>query len=259
MPQTILHDPPVHENQCPVARVCERLVMCDKEKSSIMRPMKGAEEGENLLRALGVQVASRLIRQNEGRLADQGPSHRHPLLLTARKLTWASSSTPFESYRPQDPSRLLSVLVVDASPTKRQREHDVFDCGQRRDQVVELENESEFLPPQSREIVVGQIPCAPAPEQHMTRRRAVQETDQIEKRALARARRADQCGELRPADREVDAAEHLLGRSAAFVASSDTFQTKDWFSHAESRQRDPVGPHSVPGRERPRCRSRWRR
>ena len=51
--------------------------------SSSFRP---AEEVEDLLAGLGVQVAGGLVGQQQGRVVDQGPGDGHPLLLAAGEL-----------------------------------------------------------------------------------------------------------------------------------------------------------------------------
>jgi hypothetical protein len=52
-------------------------------------PVKFVEKLEDVVGRHRVEVAGRLIGQDERRVGDQGASHRHTLLLTSGQFAWA--------------------------------------------------------------------------------------------------------------------------------------------------------------------------
>ena len=61
-------------------------IVGDQDERLAVVPVELPQEGQDLRRALGVQVAGRLVGQDQRRLVDEGPGDRHPLLLAARQL-----------------------------------------------------------------------------------------------------------------------------------------------------------------------------
>jgi len=61
-------------------------------------PGQGTEEGDDLGALRGVQVASRLVRQQQFRLMDQRPRDRDPLLLASGQLAGPMMRPPAHAH-----------------------------------------------------------------------------------------------------------------------------------------------------------------
>ena len=90
---------------------------------------------------------------------------------------------------------------------EQQRQLDVLDRGQRRQQVEELEHEADLAAAQARELGLAQLVDALAVEPDLAGRRAIEAGEEVEQRRLAAPARAHDRDELAALDREVDAAQ----------------------------------------------------
>ena len=68
-----------------------------------------------------------------------------------------------------------------------QRQRHVFQAIQRREQVEKLKYESDFIAPNARQIVVGEVSQIFALDPNFSRRRPVQASHQIEKSGFTRS------------------------------------------------------------------------
>src|SRR4051794_755562 len=76
----------VGEDDDPVGVAGGSEVVGDHHDGLAELPHRAAHEGEDLGPAAAVEVAGRLVGEDDLGLADQGPGHGHPLLLTPRQL-----------------------------------------------------------------------------------------------------------------------------------------------------------------------------
>ena len=60
--------------------------MGDDDEGRLPLALEPAEDPVDLVAGLRVELAGRLVGQDEDRVLDQGPGDRHPLLLAARQL-----------------------------------------------------------------------------------------------------------------------------------------------------------------------------
>ena len=88
-----------------------------------------------------------------------------------------------------------------------QRQADVFEARQGRQQVEELEDEADLVAPHARQLIVGQAGERFAVDADLAGGRAVEAADQIEQRRLAGAGRADDRDHLAARDGEADGVE----------------------------------------------------
>ncbi len=61
-------------------------IVADQDQGRTAPRVNGREKIENLLGILSVQLASRLVGQEQPRIVGQGPRNGYPLLLATRKL-----------------------------------------------------------------------------------------------------------------------------------------------------------------------------
>jgi hypothetical protein len=107
----------------------------------VRRPRPAAEQVEDAVGALPVEVARRLVAQQEGRIGDDRPRDRDALLLPARQLPrkW----TPVrETDHVEGRLHVLAPLAA-RERGQQQRQLDVAIGREDRDQVVGLEHEAD--------------------------------------------------------------------------------------------------------------------
>ncbi len=157
-----------------------------------------------------VQVAGRLVGQQEDRARHQSPGEGDPLLLAGGELVGPvalPAGQVDERDGVADPP--LDVSTARVHPSDGEREGDVLLDGQEGYEVEGLEDETRLLTPQPRRLAVREATDHVAVEDDLTARGPVQAAEQVEQRALARARRAHEGDELTTSDREGDAAQRL--------------------------------------------------
>ena len=152
-----------------------------------------AHEREDLDAGAGVERAGRLVGED-----DLGPRHERardgdPLLLAARELARQvlEAVTQADGARRSVEPRLVGLLAGE-----RQRQQDVLRRRERRDQVVLLEDEAEPVTPQQRELGLVERRELGVADEGLPRREPVEPGDALHQRALARARRSHDGGEL---------------------------------------------------------------
>ena len=112
-----------------------------------------AEELEDLAAGLRVEVAGRLVGEDDGRLRDQRARDRDALLLAAGELGGPVLPPVLQ---PDRLDQLLEPRSVGLLAGDRQREDDVLLGGEHRQQVEELEDEADVLAPELRQVAVAE-------------------------------------------------------------------------------------------------------
>src|SRR5690606_34471401 len=64
------------------------IFMSDHDDGPAALFVQAVKKRKDLFAGMGIQVASRLIRQDQDGVVDQRARNRHPLLLPSRKLAW---------------------------------------------------------------------------------------------------------------------------------------------------------------------------
>jgi hypothetical protein len=95
-----------------------------------------------------------------------------------------------------------------------ERKADVLDAGERRQQVEELEDEADLVPPHSGQVIVGQVGEAFPVDADLTGGWPIESADEIQECGLAGAGRPDDGDHLAARDREGDGVE---GDDVAFA------------------------------------------
>ena len=116
----------------------------------------------------GIKVSRGLIREQHRGPRDERSRKRDALLLTPRQLAWIVAGTTLEANALE---RLQSGAASIGSARELQREHDILQRSQRRDEMERLKDESDALRPQTRPPVLIEPRKIRAFEQHPTGRR----------------------------------------------------------------------------------------
>jgi hypothetical protein len=115
-------------------------VVRDQDRRDADLALDHADLGPHFLAQAGIEVAERLIEQQQRRMNDEGARQRHALLLSARDLRWVAG---LEAAEPDEVERLVDAAAH--VPLRRlahaQPERDVLEDGQMRKERVALEHE----------------------------------------------------------------------------------------------------------------------
>jgi len=138
-----------------------------------------------------------------------------PLLLAAGELPGIMVLSPRQ---PDDPQRRQHVLAPLSARQvgQEQRQLDVLEGRQHRDEVVELEDEADVVGPPAGDPRVGEHPQVLIVDDHAAPGGPVEPGDQVEQGGLARARGAHQGEVFALLDGQVEVDEH---RDAELVAA----------------------------------------
>src|SRR5438067_6559449 len=145
------------------------------------------QELDDLGRGLGVEVAGRLVREQQAGLVQERARDRDPLLLAAREPGRKLVLSPGESDGGEERSRPLVLVERDAMGKGRRR--DVVEARQRRQEVEALEDEAD-PPPVGHlraPVELGDEEVADLDPSLVGR---VHRADHVEQRRLPRAGRA---------------------------------------------------------------------
>ncbi|AIB13926.1 hypothetical protein ABAZ39_18485 (plasmid) [Azospirillum argentinense] len=150
----ILRQPPVADEDAAMASGGDRWVMGDDDDRGADVPIEGDQRGHDVLGRLAVEIAGRLIRQQNGGLTDQRPGDRHTLALAARHLVREMVQAVGQTDLFQSGLGTRQRLPPEHSPIQ-QRHGDVVERRQAGKQVKRLEDEADFPVADVGEVIAG--------------------------------------------------------------------------------------------------------
>src|SRR5690606_15270101 len=131
----------------------------------------------------GVEVAGRLVREQDGRLADDGPGDRDALLLATGQLAGTALGALGEADSRQRAERELPPSGR-GKATVDQRELDVLDGAGAGEEVEALEHEADEAPAQQRPLAAVGVAEVDAPEAVRAGARRVEAADDVHRGRL---------------------------------------------------------------------------
>ena len=177
--------------------------------------VEALEELHDLEREVGIEIAGRLVGDEQRRLADDGAGDADALLLAGRELERAAALLAEESHLVERRAHPL----VDLAPRHArddERQGDVVGDRPIEEQLVILEHDAEAsaeLRDAARLDGRGVLVI----DEHLAARRALDERDQLQDAALARAGMAGEKHELARLDAKRHARERLAAVGVALV------------------------------------------
>jgi hypothetical protein len=162
------------------------------------------EDVEDLLGRVRVEVAGRLVREDQVGRVDERAGDCDALLLPTRQLVRAVLGARRQADELERGLRALAAFTG-THPGVQHRQLDVRPRRHARDQVERLEDEADRPVPHDRQRALRQRRDIDAVEQVRPLRRDVQAAEDVHHRRLARARGAHHGHELARLDDEVDA------------------------------------------------------
>ena len=196
--------------------------MRDHDEAGAALGVDAAQERKHFARRSGIEVARGLVGQHQRWLHDQRARNGHALLHTARQLGGAFVDGSGQAHRVQQAACALALGGADAALGHQRRQRDVLQRRKRGQQVVELEDKTQRVASAQRERCVVQALHRLALQQVAARGHGLKQPQDVEQRALARARWPDQRHKLARCHLQVQAVQHFgLAGQAQAVAFSD--------------------------------------
>jgi hypothetical protein len=183
-----------------------------------------AQQPEDLLGGLGVQVAGRLVGEHDRGTVDQRSGDGHALLLAAGELGRAVREAVTQA---DGGDQRVEPLAVDLAAGQRERQQDVLLGGEDRYEVEGLEDEAETIAAQPGAALVVERGDLLAVDDDRARGRAVEAGEQVHQRRLARARRTHDRRELPGGEAHGDAAQGVHGRLSLAVDTGQVGRRDD--------------------------------
>src|SRR5215472_6297157 len=190
-------DPPVGEEDDPVGVAGGHRVVGDHDDRLAELAHAPAEQVQDLRTGPGVEVAGRLVGEDDLRSADQRPRDGDPLLLPAGQLGGAVPQPRAQANRVHDGAE---PGLVGRAARDIQREGDVVPRGERGQQVVGLEDEADVVAAQPGQPPLRQRGDLGAADPHLPAVGAVQPRHAVHERGLAGPGRSHDGGERAEAD-----------------------------------------------------------
>src|SRR5690606_37523538 len=184
------------------------------------------EQREDLDRRLRVEVAGRLVREQDRRPRHARPRDRAPPALPAGELIRQVVRALREADALEVAHRFLAPLG-ERHARVDQRLHHVAERGHPRQQIEALEDETDLLVAHVRELTLVQACDVAAVQQVAAGRRRIEAADDVHHGRLAGARRADNDDILVALDRQVDRVDGLDDVLAHHVVLADLLELND--------------------------------
>ena len=218
--------------------------MRDDHKARAPLGVDAAQQGKHFGRRSRVKVARGLIGQHQRRVHDQRTRNGHALLHAARQLGRALVHGLGQAHGVEQAARMVAVGGADAALGHEGRQRDVLQRRERGQQVVKLEHKAQRAAAAQGQGRIVQALHFFTVQPKAARGHALQQAQDVEQGALARARRPHQRDEFAPAHLQVDTVQYLGLAGAAQVVA---------FAHGVERDQlgggcGVHGVHNVPPR-----------
>ena len=204
----ISNDPAISKGDEPRGVLGDVGLVCDQEHRDAALRIQPLEDLHDLDARARVEVAGRLVRQDDGGFVDQRPRDRHALLLAAGQLVGKVVGAVAEAdgleRRAGAPCR--SRRLERAAAVVEQRQLDVVERARARQQVEALEDEADLLVADARQIVARQPRHVAPSRTYWPLDRTVEAPEDVHERGLAGAGRSRDGHELAGLDVERHAA-----------------------------------------------------
>jgi hypothetical protein len=184
----------------------------------------------NLVAGLGVEVAGRLVGQDDTGIIDQSPGDGDALLLAAGQLHGAVIEAIAQADHVGQVEAPFACPLGQVNALVEQGNLDVLDNRVLRQQVVRLKDEAQIAAADLGQLVVVHLRNVLVAEEVLPAGRPIQTAKQIEQRGLAGARRSHEGDEFALLDHQGDAAQGVYGDRLQVVVFDQIVDAND-FGH----------------------------
>jgi hypothetical protein len=147
---------PIFKVKHAVADASKTLVMSDDYRSQPLRSVNLLEQAMNAFACLAVEVTRRFVCQQQTWAGNERSCQRDPGLLATGQLSGPVGNSIREPDTSQHRLRSLYRCSARAAPDE-QRHHRIFNCGELGQQVMKLENETNFPVPKPRQVYITEF------------------------------------------------------------------------------------------------------
>ncbi len=158
-------------------------VMRHDQESLVFGARQVAKQAVQAVTGLIVQIAGRLVGQDELGFHDESPGDRDPLTLATGELARPVLKTVIEAYEGQQIS-CPGFHPISVSGDQR-RHHDILQCGKLRQKIVKLKNKAHVPIAELRPIVIVECQDVDVTDLQLTLCWSIQGAQDVEQRALA--------------------------------------------------------------------------
>ena len=144
--EAVIDDPAIAQRDGAFAALRDLQVVRDDDHGAAEAPMDVADQREDLFARARVEVAGRFVGEEHRRVDRERAGDGDALALTAGEFVGQVGQAAIELDEGQEFARAF-VDSLARPAAEMQRQADVFDAGQRRQQVEELEDEADPRPP----------------------------------------------------------------------------------------------------------------
>ena len=196
-------------------------VVGDHDDQAILGDLR--EQVHDLHGSMGIQGAGGLVGQHDLRVVDERAGNGHPLHLAARELARLLVQVLGQAHGCQG---LLGAARALGLPHARQRQCQlhVLQDGLVRNEIVALEHEPYAVVAEGVPVAILVAVGGDAVDDHVAGVVVIQAAHHVQKRCLARARRAQNRHELVVAERDGDVVQGHLGEVARRVGLADILE-----------------------------------
>ena len=193
----------------PVGMRCQLLVVRHDDERLIHLIPQFEEERVQFLLMLRIQTAGRLIGQDNCRMVYQRPCYGDPLFLSTGQLRRFMRHPVAQ---PEKVQHLLCPLFGNRTLLLRYqcRNHHILQRRKFRQQLMELEHESDILITECRQFALRKLADIDAINRQAAAIRRIQRPQNLKQRRLPGAARTDYRNDLAPVDFQIDALQYLF-------------------------------------------------
>ncbi len=173
-----------------MAPSCKRQIMRRNQRRQLVLAVQSRHQLKNHLPGAAIEIAGRLVRQQNLRLRDQCPSQRQPLLFAAGKLSRTMLPALGQTHLAEPPRSFL-LGGRERLPARQQRHGDILKSGEFRQQVVELPHIADFAVTKLGRGILGKRIHVKVCAVYGTRRRTIKRGQDVQQRTLSRTRLAN--------------------------------------------------------------------
>src|ERR1022692_1949790 len=171
-----------------VGKLVDSAVMRDDDDATLRSEYVLANELHDVASRIAIQRCGRFVQDQDIRPADDGARDGHPLLLAAAEFHRRELRSTLESHD-LEILRGLNDRLVPRPLLQNQRNRDILDGRQTREQMVVLKYETDLVQPELGQLIIGNAPDVGILDLHGAAVRPQDAGHDAEHRRLAAARR----------------------------------------------------------------------
>src|SRR5579884_329837 len=228
----------------PIGLKRELLVMGHQNERDSPLPVEPFQQSEDLVTRMGIEIAGRLVGQDQLRPQHQRARDGDPLLLAAGEL----SRPMVKAVRQPDRFEHLPrgrLDLIPLGPLDQSRHHDIFKRGEFREEMMELENIADGSIPKFGQLSIGTGEEVVSFKEDLAGSRPIERAEEMEERALPDPRRADD-GQQFPF---LNIDRHPFQDDQFLAGDRKRFVEVDNFNHDEVPNKGPGVGGRGPGKE----------